>query len=41
MDRAGRRILLLYPMAVMIAVLALITAALKLQVGMLRFSLYF
>lgn len=31
MDRAGRRILLLYPMAVMIAVLAVITVALKLQ----------
>ena len=32
MDRAGRRPLLLYPMAAMIVVLAVITAAIKFQV---------
>jgi len=32
MDRAGRRPLLLYPMAVMILVLAVITVAIKYQV---------
>ena len=32
MDRAGRRPLLLYPMAVMILILAVITVAIKYQV---------
>jgi len=32
MDRAGRRPLLLYPMAAMVVVLAIITAAIKYQV---------
>ena len=42
MDRAGRRILLLYPISFMIIVLVVITVALNFQVGLILIkSTYF
>jgi len=40
MDRAGRRPLLLYPMAVMVLVLGVITAAIKYQVFTLLYYFF-